>query len=122
MAIVAENAYILAIRHRTLSQYSVYFYNASVVRVADKPPFLWGELEITDVNKHYWKEFNLRVVQLGTETNWFDTGSPKELFRAARVVGQRQQYTRILIGYPMGWMKRRLLPLWKKLVFGHCQT
>ena len=126
VAVATEGAYILVIRHRTPSQYGVvaftrhgkilsleektqsrfivpglYFYDASVVRVADKLPVsLRGELEITDVNKHHWKESNLYVVQLGTGASWFDAGSREELFRAARFVRQRQKYTGILIGCP----------------------
>lgn len=76
----------------------VYFYTSSVVEAAKRiKPSARGELEITDVNKVYLEQGNLNVVMLDSDTNWFDTGTPKSLMAAARYVERFQdQHTRLL--------------------------
>lgn len=72
----------------------LYMYDDSVYEVADRlTPSSRGELEITDVNRHYLKSGSLRVVQLPRGSAWLDTGTPQSLHDAGdyvRVIEARQ--------------------------------
>jgi len=79
------------------SNYAVpglYFYDNSVVEVAKNlKPSPRGEYEITDVNKHYLKEGNLKVGVLGRGVAWLDTGTHTSLIQAGQfiqVIEERQ--------------------------------
>ena len=65
----------------------LYFYTNEVVKVAEGiMPSPRGELEITDVNKHFLAEGKLHLQQLGRGFAWLDTGTHESLFDAARFV------------------------------------
>ena len=52
-----------------------------------------GEYEITDINKAYLEDGNLRVAQLGRGTAWLDTGTFTSLIQAqqfVQVIEERQ--------------------------------
>ena len=72
----------------------LYMYDDSVYDVAESlTPSLRGELEITDVNRHFLAAGSLRVVQLPRGSAWLDTGTPKSLHDAGdyvRVIEARQ--------------------------------
>jgi glucose-1-phosphate thymidylyltransferase len=62
----------------------IYFYDADVVAVAKKlKPSARGELEITDVNRHYLKKGNLQVKRLGRGYGWHDNGTYDSLMDAS---------------------------------------
>ena len=79
------------------SHYAVtglYFYDNNVVSVAKGiTPSPRGELEITDVNRHYLKQGSLKVEVMGQGTAWLDTGTHQSLLDAGnfiRVIEERQ--------------------------------
>ena len=72
------------------SNYAVsglYFYPNDVVQVAkNQKPSPRGELEITDVNKHYLNNNRLKVEQMGRGYAWLDTGAHDSLLEASQFV------------------------------------
>lgn len=72
------------------SKYAVpglYFYDNSVVKKAKElKPSARGELEITDLNKVYMQEGNLKVNLLGRGMAWLDTGTHASMLQASNFV------------------------------------
>ena len=72
------------------SNYAVpglYFYDNSVIKIASEiKPSARGEYEITDVNKVYLEQGNLKVMVFGRGTAWLDTGTFESLIQASQFV------------------------------------
>jgi len=65
----------------------LYFYNSDVVDIAKNlEPSKRGELEITDINKAYILEGNLKAEILGRGFTWLDTGTVDSLLQASMFV------------------------------------
>lgn len=72
----------------------LYFYDNSVIEIAKGlKPSARGEYEITDVNKYYLNQKNLKVMPLGRGVAWLDTGTHTSLMQAGQfiqVIEERQ--------------------------------
>jgi glucose-1-phosphate thymidylyltransferase len=72
----------------------LYFYDRQVVDIAHNiQPSPRGELEITDLNRVYLRQNQLKVEKLSRGVAWLDTGTPESLLQAAifvETIEQRQ--------------------------------
>lgn len=101
------------------SNYAVtglYFYDNKVVEYAKAlKPSPRGELEITDLNRVYLEQENLRVETLGRGYAWLDTGTHESLLQASNYIGTIQERQGLMvacpeeIAYHMGYISREQL-------------
>lgn len=102
----------------------LYFYDNSVVKKAKNlKPSKRGELEITDLNRIYMEEKNLKVNLLGRGFAWLDTGTHASLLEASNFIATIQNrqghYVACIeeIAYRNKWIdKNQLLELAKPLM------
>ena len=88
-----ENENVLSIEEKPnnpKSNYAVpglYFYNNEVIKIAENlKPSSRGEYEVTDINKVYLEQGNLKVKNLGRGVAWLDTGTFRSLMQASHFV------------------------------------
>ncbi|HIT03509.1 MAG TPA: glucose-1-phosphate thymidylyltransferase RfbA [Candidatus Caccocola faecipullorum] len=89
----------------------LYFYDNQVVEIAkNMKPSPRGELEITDLNKVYLAQKQLKVEVFGRGFTWLDTGTHDSLLEAADFVQIVQKRQGLMISCPeeiawrMGWI------------------
>lgn len=79
----------------------LYFYDNAVLEIAAAlRPSVRGELEISDINRHYLRLKQLQVVKLGRGYTWLDTGTHDTLLEAAEFVRSVQHRQGLLVGCP----------------------
>jgi glucose-1-phosphate thymidylyltransferase len=86
------------------SNYAVtglYFYDNQVCDIAaDIKPSARGELEITDVNRHYLSRGQLNVEVMGRGFAWLDTGTHDSLLDAAHFIATLQKRQGLMVACP----------------------
>ncbi|RLD46691.1 MAG: glucose-1-phosphate thymidylyltransferase [Bacteroidetes bacterium] len=96
----------------------LYFYDNSVIEIAKNlKPSSRGEYEITDVNRIYLEQNNLKVGILSRGTAWLDTGTFSSLLQAGQFVEVLEQRQGLKVGcieevaYNMGFIDEAQLKL-----------
>ncbi len=79
----------------------IYFYDNQVVRIAESlKPSERGELEITDLNKVYLAQGNLKVKLLGRGVAFLDAGTHESLLQASEFIQTIQERQGLMISCP----------------------
>ena len=108
----------------------LYFYDNDVLDIAASlKPSARGELEITDVNRHYLERGQLHVKTLGRGDAWLDTGTHESLLEASQFIStiERRQGLKIAcpeeIAYRLGYINagqlQELAQPMGKSAYGH---
>lgn len=98
------------------SNYAVtglYFYDNKVVDYAKNlKPSKRGELEITDLNRLYLENNQLKVAHFGRGFAWLDTGTPDSMLQASNFVQAVEERQGLMIAcleeiaFRMGWINQ----------------
>jgi len=94
----------------------IYFYDNQVVKFAESlKPSARGEIEITDLNKVYLEQKQLKVRSFGRGVAWLDAGTHESLLQAASFIQTIQERQGLMIScpeeiaYKMGYISKEQL-------------
>lgn len=94
----------------------LYFYDNNVIEIAKSiVPSSRGELEITDINKHYLNQNQLKVNIMGRGFAWLDSGTHESLHDSStfvETIEKRQGYKIACleeIAFSQGWISKENL-------------
>lgn len=94
----------------------LYFYGSEVISIADRlEPSARGELEITDVNRAFLAQGQLRVEVMGRGMAWLDTGTHDSLLEAGQFIATVEKRQGLKIACPeevawrQGWINAEKL-------------
>ncbi len=77
----------------------LYFYPNSVIQIAKSiKPSKRGELEISDINRHFLKNNKLIVERFSRGFAWLDTGTPESLLKAGQFIETIEKRQGLKIG------------------------
>lgn len=86
------------------SQYAVtglYFYDEQAPDIASRlQPSARGEIEITDVNRHYLESASLKLELMGRGYAWLDMGTHDSLLEAASFIATLQRRQGLMVACP----------------------
>lgn len=96
----------------------LYFYDKSVINIAKNlKPSPRGELEITEINREYFRLGKLKVEMLGRGFAWLDTGTFESLLQASQFIEtiEKRQGLKIAcleeIAYRMNYINKEQLTM-----------
>ncbi len=79
----------------------VYIYDGNAVNIAKNlKKSDRGEYEITDVNLNYLERYELQVVRLKENVNWYDAGTENSLMAVSNHIYEYQKSKNVLVGSP----------------------
>jgi glucose-1-phosphate thymidylyltransferase len=79
----------------------IYFYDGQVVELAASlKPSARGEIEITDLNRLYMDQGNLRVEVLGRGYAWLDAGTHESLLQASTFIQAVEDRQGMMVSCP----------------------
>jgi glucose-1-phosphate thymidylyltransferase len=79
----------------------LYFYDNNVLDIAARvKPSARGEIEITEVNRHYLEKNDLHVVRFGRGMAWLDAGTHEALMQASQFIQAVEERQGLMVGCP----------------------
>ena len=106
VAVIKDNNQLISIDEKpknpksNLAITGLYAYDNNVIKIAKSlSPSERNELEITDLNNYYIKNFSINHFKLDSSTFWIDAGNLENLDAANKFVYDKQKQSEVFLGY-----------------------